>query len=578
MLMNMKILISNFLFVTIIILSGFSESFSQELDKKISSFPYEDLIKKTQLQKAAAAAIPLEGTIDPDQYILGPGDEMTIGIWGAISVSYPLTVTPEGTLIIPTVGEVKVSQKSLTEAKKQIRDRTKSKYLNTDVSVTLTAPRTFLVHVTGVVGNQGTYQVSSVDRVDKAILLASQTSFSPSNTLLINTTENEGRAVDLDLRGQLEKADPNKVEEIYKRISTRKIIVYRKDGSIINVDIPYYYATGLDKFNPYLQDGDRVAVPSKNITIDFTSIYGEVNKPDIFEFVAGDNLGKLLTICGGLTPLADSSSIYLLRFNPEAKYSQPIKLSVHKDLNFELERGDQIVVNSIKDRPANLFVYLTGELNHIGFFPIKRNQSKLSEVIKTIGGFTSNADLRNSLLVRIGDEQRFIDKEFQSLMNLRSADVKYLDSVYLFKEIELGKRTVNVDFVKLFMQKDSSYDIILEHGDVIYIPPINNNVYVFGQVKNPGYLPFDKHQSYDDYISSAGGFSVNADQGKIKIIKARTYQWLDPDETDIQPGDAIWVPREPERQFLYYFSIARDGLGIIASIATIYLLLQQIGK
>lgn len=559
--------------ITLIFFTSSADIFSQDRDisRKIPSF--DDLMQKAVVPKSGITAVPLEGAIDPESYIVGPGDELTIGIWGAMGVTYPLTVTPEGSLIIPTVGVVNVSQKSLAKAKKEISERTKSKYLYTEVSVTLTSPRTFLVHVTGVVGNEGTHKVSSIDRVDKAVILANYTTLSAANTLLINQSKDNQSELNLDLQ----KLDPNKIEEIYKRISTRKITLIRNDGKQYNIDIPRFYATGDNKFNPFLLDGDRIFVPLKNLQVDFISVYGELNKQGAYEFVEGDNLKTAILIASGFTSLANKEKIFLYRFNKFTNKRDVIELKYPDDENLILERGDQIFVPSIESKTNNLVIYLSGEIKNTGPFPIERNYSTLSNVIKMAGGFTSNANLRTAVIVRSSDDiGDFIHEDFELIQNLRSATAKSLDSLYLIRELKLKRRLVNVDFLKLFFENDTTQDMILRNGDIIHVPAISDNLYIFGQIKIPGYLPFQKNFSFDDYINSAGGYSDMADESEVKIIKAKTYQWLKPGETELQPGDAIWVPREPERPFLYYFSIARDGLGIIASLATIYLLINQL--
>jgi len=546
--------------------------FAQEVQKQYALPSVETLLQKAVAAKPTITAIPLEGAIDAEKYIVGPGDEITIGIWGAYSFTYPLDVTPEGTLIIPTVGEVKVASKSLDEVKRFVTKKVKEKYKNIEVSTTLTNPRSFIVQVTGVVANQSSYIVSSVTRVDKVILLANQTSLSSSNTLLVNPSDRNREELELDLQ----KMDPNKVEDILKRISTRNIRLIRKDGTEQKVDIPLFYATGEDKYNPFLQDGDRIIVPNKNIENDFISIYGEVNKQGAYEFVDGDDLKILIEIAGGLTRFADSSKIGIFRKSPGSTESKIISAILPYDSSLILKRGDQIVVNSFGTKPSNLIAYVTGEVKTPGVYPIERYESKLSEIIKLSGGFTKHADLFRAVLIRTHTEYEFVDKRFDLIQSLRSVDAKYMDSLYFFSEIDLKKRFVNADYVKLFVEKDSSADIYLTDGDIIYIPPINTNVYIFGQIRNPGYQPYNPNFTYKNYLAFAGGLTEKADKSEIKVIKAKTSQWLDPDKTKLDPGDAIWIPREIEKPFPYYFNLVRDGLGIVASLATVYLLINQL--
>ena len=82
----------------------------------------------------------------------------------------------------------------------------------------------------------------------------------------------------------------------------------------------------------------------------------------------------------------------------------------------------------------------------------------------------------------------------------------------------------------------------------------------------------------DDYINFAGGFLENAKSGDIKIIKSSTKEWVDPSETTIEDGDYIFVPKEPYRAPRYYFETFRDIAALTTSLATLYLMVIQIGK
>ena len=84
------------------------------------------------------------------------------GIYGFVNQQVPLYVNLEGSLIIPTIGEVQVAGYTLREAKERVIAKAKKRYYSSDISLTLTTPRTFLVKVTGM--SQGVYEVSSVIR------------------------------------------------------------------------------------------------------------------------------------------------------------------------------------------------------------------------------------------------------------------------------------------------------------------------------------------------------------------------------------------------------------------------------
>src|SRR3990167_6676109 len=87
------------------------------------------------------SGIPMEGAVDPSKYIVGPSDLFILVFWGAPPVEYTVPVTPEGTLLIPTVGEIRVSDESLADARKRVLEAVAKKYPHGGFSVTLLRPR-----------------------------------------------------------------------------------------------------------------------------------------------------------------------------------------------------------------------------------------------------------------------------------------------------------------------------------------------------------------------------------------------------------------------------------------------------
>ncbi len=224
-------------------------------------------------------------------------------------------------------------------------------------------------------------------------------------------------------------------------------------------------------------------------------------------------------------------------------------------------------------------VQVLGEVRSPGYYPISSSNTKLSKVIGDAGGFTARALLSGSTVLRKQEELfRAVDSKIEVARNLRSHRLNLADSIYFFANVELGRQPVVVDFVKLFNTKDSTQDIILQNGDVIFVPSDMHTVIVGGQVANPGHLPFIPGADYRHYIQKSGGFSEYADESETKIIKNATLEWVDPGDTTIEPGDQIWVPKRPRREFYYYFSIARDLIGVIASVITAIYIVNQVSK
>ena len=127
---------------------------------------------KRQTQQTITTAHPLEEVINPDIYRVGPGDVFEINIWGVADREFQERITPEGTLLIPTVGSIYVADLTLTKARENIFKAVKNKYTNGQPSITLVALREFKVSVSGAVNIPGTVVVTAMDRVADAITQA----------------------------------------------------------------------------------------------------------------------------------------------------------------------------------------------------------------------------------------------------------------------------------------------------------------------------------------------------------------------------------------------------------------------
>lgn len=501
------------------------------------------------------SAVALEETINPEKYFIGPSDLIAINIWLSPPLSYPLVVTPEGTLIIPTVGEVSVSNLTLADAKVKIKEVARKKYISAEITTTLLKPRPIIISVIGNVLNEGLYMLSAIDRVTKVIEEA-----------------NRPTRIQIQEEANLKMLD----------ISTRNIILKHKDGTQCRVDLAKFLATREDKWNPYLREGDIVIVPRKSLTKNVFAVYGEVNVPGRYEFVEGDKFLDAIDIGMGLTQRAIQDSIEFTRLNPQVtEISSNIvnldEIRVGRQPNFLLEPGDRIIVRSKKDIREDYRVNIQGEVLFPGFYPITKNRTHLSEVIQRAGGFTEFATLKAAVVVRksVKPVEHLTDVYEISRGSLLREDVTYFN---LENDVRLRKEIVNVDFEKLFEKHDSSHNVIVEDGDDIIVPSIQKTVYIFGQVVMPGHLTFVNGLDVDYYIKKAGGYTEEAQTSDMKIIKAKTKQWLSSKETIIEGGDYIWVPKKPERTFQYYMTMASQAASVVSVIIGVAVVIMQITK
>jgi protein involved in polysaccharide export with SLBB domain len=123
-----------------------------------------------QTETDAVKAFPMEGAIDVNRYIVGPSDVFNVGLWGGpVANLYSVTVSIEGTMIIPSIGEVRVDQMKLVDVKKEVANFVKRKFPASNVTVTLMRTRSFLVSLRGSIPRSGQYTATPVDRLEKIL-------------------------------------------------------------------------------------------------------------------------------------------------------------------------------------------------------------------------------------------------------------------------------------------------------------------------------------------------------------------------------------------------------------------------
>jgi len=543
-----------------------------DLQQSASTLTKEDL-------SARLSAIPMEGPVHPDRYVVGPSDVFQLGLWGPFAASYPVTVTPEGTIIIPSVGEVLVAGMKLSEAKTRVLQKVRTKYTSGDVTFTLLKPRSIVVTLRGSVLRQGQYVVTSVDRVEKLLSLGANVESSRPNLAIQPGMQSSPEALKEEY---LKAPKVVQVEEIYDRASMRNILLMRKNGDTVRVDILKFYATGEDGCNPFLVDGDVVLVPPRYLSRNSVGVYGAVNAPGQYEWVEGDDLLSLIQIAQGAMKGSDLEHVAIQRVNDnggEAGELQVNLLKIQKGSqpDVQLQRGDRIVVPLIPDNRGVYAVTVAGQVKKPGMYPILRGGTRLSQVLEQVGGFKDDALLSGAFILR-RDHQPLdlFGPQISFLRNIRSQQLTISDSAYFYMDMRTSRHPVVVDFVKLIQKRDSTEDVILRDEDLIYVPANNQTVLVHGQVQKPGYMPFVAGMRYKYYIEKAGGYSELAISGDTKVIKTATLEWLDPGDTIIEPGDQIWVPKDLVLDSHQKSQTLREFIVVIASVATTVLIAIQV--
>ena len=468
-----------------------------------------------------------DGSINPDEYIVGPGDRLFISISGIREADYSLLINQEGSVIIPKIGLIDLSNNSLTAAKEKIRSAINNYFKNVDIFISLIELKRIKVSLLGDVKNASTFIL-------------------PGNA----------RLMDLIASSQ----------GLRKTSDIRNIEIVHINGSKKKYDLLSFLRFADKTDNPILQEGDAVIVDKVDKIV---TIEGEVKYPGIYEFVPGESAENLIKIAGGFLSRARTDTIEIVRFDDQKRNQKSFYYSNDELIsnNFLLENNDQIFIRRLPYYYIYRYVELRGWIKYPGFYKITEGKSTLKEIINEAGGFQKNASLEDAALTRTMGTVEY-DPEYERIKQIPRKDMT--DDEYDYFKAKSRERAgrVDVNFVDLFRKNDESDDIILKKGDVIDVPEAKNYITLIGQVVNPGNIIYDKKLKVNDYIRLAGGFGWRAKENDVRVVRANTGEWLyASNETSLNPGDEIWVPENPPGpKFWDVFTTSLQVVGEVASV------------
>lgn len=478
-------------------------------------------------QQAYYPAEATEGSIDPDEYRVGPGDKIFISIKGIKEIVHNLAINQEGWLYIPKVGGVNLKNKTLAEAKGLIVEAINKYYKDVEIFISLIDFRRIKVSLTGDVEKPTNMVLTANSRLMELIDLSSG----------LNSTAN-----------------------------LRNIKVISKDGSSVQYDFLSFLRFGNYKFNPILREGDVVIIDKAD---EIVRISGQVKYPAVYEYLEGESVKELIDLAGGFLSKAKKDTIEIVSFlaNGTMQESKYYSLGELNENNILLKSKDHVIVREIPDYLIDHYVKLEGFVKYPGWYKITKDKTTLVDIINEAGGFRDEASLSDATIKRKRDETE-IDPEFERLKIMEPKDMTEDEYDYFKAKSRQKEEKVVVDFVDLFENRNLSENIILKKDDIINIPEKKNYIIMLGQFVYPGKIIYQPGLSVDDYIELAGGYGWRADIGETRIIKANTGEWIEADEVlNLLPGDTIWVPEEPPGP--KFWDVFMDGLQILAQVAAI---------
>ena len=488
-------------------------------------------------------AIPMDLPVGPD-YVVGPGDSLSIDMWGSLSTRLVRVVDRQGRVNLPEAGPLQVSGRSLGEVQQAVQRALSSQFRDTSADVSVASLRTVRVYVVGEVSEPGAYDISSLSTPLNALVAASGISARGSLRKLKHfrgrQLVEEVDAYDLLLRGvlpdakKLENGDTLLVPPIGPQVTitgmVRRPAIYELNGektltqvldlaggilpaaALKHVEVQRLEANKtrtmlsldlssdsgvpaeLNSFN--VQDGDQIHIfPIAPYNRDAIYLQGHVIRPGRYSFKSGMSLADLISSYNDLLPEPAAHYAEIVRLNPPDFHRTVQSFDLATALANpaaapKLEPLDTIRIFSRFDFEPAPAVWVGGEVRAPGQY-VTSGQAHLRDAVYLAGGLTTDASYETAQLFRIE----------------AGGNTKILS-------VNLGQALAG----------DPLHNILLEPRDRLLIqrniervaPP---TVDVRGEVVKPGRYPLTGNMRVADLVRVAGGMKRSADTSVADLTR-----------------------------------------------------------
>ena len=384
----------------------------------------------------------------PDDYILVSGDKINVTIWGYSEFSSEFVLGESGNITPRLVGRMNLKGKSFSTVRKIIKSRFGRVYdlKNSQIAIELSYSKVISVNVIGEVMKPGTYSVPSLNSAFNILSLA---------------------------------GGPTSIG------SVRSMEIRRNGKLVQELDIYTFMFSPRSYRDQFLQDGDFLVVKTRNGVIE---VKGEVKRPGKYEFKEGDKYSDVLKFCGGLSAMANTSSINITRVHNNQLRMFSVEDILNGEKDFKLINGDKIEVLKISNLVRNS-VSIEGAVNIPGFYPFVKGD-KISDLILKSRGITYEAFASLSHIYRLKKDLTFEIRSFK--------------------------------LSEVLSTPNSSENILLEEFDQIVIfnkdSFINETtISVSGMVNNAGDFDYKVGLTLEDIILLSNGLKLEADLSHIEV-------------------------------------------------------------
>lgn len=341
----------------------------------------------------------------PEDYRLGPGDEVIIDIWGNNQATIRQTISPEGTINIPDIGLVSLNGMTIKQADSYMKRKLGQIYsvdgedAKSEIKLTLGNIRTIQVNIMGEVAVPGTYYLSSLSNLYHALY----------------------RAGGVSSLGSL-----------------RAIQLVRNGKKIATVDVYDFILNGKSPDNITLQEGDIVVVPAFDRLVE---VIGNVKRPMVYELKDGETIAELLEYAGGFAGNAYKENLRVVR--QDGREYQVYTVDAPEYESFVLQDGDEITVGQMLDRFANR-IEIKGAVYRPGIYQLGDGVNTVSQLIAKADGLKGDAFTNRALIHREREDLTLevIPVDVKGVLDgsvadvvLQKNDVLYVPSIHDLNDI-----------------------------------------------------------------------------------------------------------------------------------------------
>ena len=514
----------------------------------------------TDPQQASSEQDPLPSV--PGDYIIKPGDEIALTIWGSVDADLRLTVDRSGLISVPRIGAITVGGLRYADLANTITRRASQVFKNFQLTATMGQVRSIRVYVSGYVRHPGSVTVNGLASVLNVLMRAGGPSAAGS---------------------------------------FRDIRLSRGGHQVASFDLYDLLVRGTRDADQLVQPDDVVFVGPVGTQ---AALIGSVNQQAVFELKPGETLADLVRMAGGFAAVADRTRVTIERLADRSQ-GRVSELLLPAQDGATLATGDVVraysgVASALPRAIQNNRVHVDGEVVRPGDYVLPPG-SMVSDAIRAAGGLTAAAfpygteftresvrltqqtnfdravrDLETDM-VKNQATQRTTSNEEATAQTAQAAS-----NTRLLERLRQARPTGRV-VMPIEPDARSIPDFPLENGDTLTVPARGTSVGVFGSVFNTGSFVFVPDHTAENYLQLAGGPTRGADKSSIFMIRANgsvvsaqqgSSFWHSGNyllAAIVQPGDTLFVPEELNKstfiqdakdwtQILYQFGLGVAGI------------------